>query len=55
MARLIRLQPHLSTAELEQRFRQARDGPIRGWWHILWLLSRGQTATAIVESTGYSA
>src|SRR5216684_2346240 len=55
MARRIRLQPHLSEAELERRYRRAKDGTLRGWWQILWLLSRGQTATAIAQSTGYSA
>ncbi len=54
MARRIHLEPHLSTAELEQRYRQAKEGIVRGWWQILWLLSRGQTATEIAESTGYS-
>jgi transposase len=54
MARRIRLEPHLSEAELERRYRQARDGTLRGWWQILWLLARGQTATSIAESTGYS-
>ncbi len=44
MARRIRLEPYLSTAELERRYRQAKDGLLRGWWQILWLLARGQTA-----------
>ena len=54
MARRIRLEPHLSEAELERRYRQAKDGLLRGWWQILWLLSRHQTAKDIAESTGYS-
>jgi transposase len=54
MARRIRLEPHLSEAELEQRYRQAKEGTVRGWWQILWLLSRGQTAKEIAQSTGYS-
>lgn len=54
MARRIRLEPHLSEAELERRYRQARDGLLRGWWQILWLLARGQTAKDIAQSTGYS-
>ncbi len=54
MARRIRLEPHLSEAELERRYRQAKDGLLRGWWQILWLLSRHQTAKAIAQSTGYS-
>jgi hypothetical protein len=47
-------EPHRSPAELEQRYRQATEGTVRGWWQILWLLSRGQTAKEIAESTGYS-
>src|SRR6478735_5215848 len=54
MARRIRLQPHLSEAELERRYRRAKEGTVRGWWQILWLLARGQTAKDIAESTGYS-
>ena len=54
MARRIRLEPHLSEAELERRYRQAKDGLLRGWWQIRWLLSRQQTAKDIAQSTGYS-
>jgi transposase len=54
MARRIHLEPHLSEGELERRYRQAKDGTLRGWWQILWLLARGQTAKEIAESTGYS-
>jgi transposase len=54
MARRIHLEPHLSEGELERRYRQAKDGTPRGWWQILWLLARGQTAKEIAESTGYS-
>lgn len=54
MARRIRLEPYLSEAEFERRYRQAKDGTLRGWWQILWLLARGQTAKDIAESTGYS-
>jgi transposase len=54
MARRIHLVPHLSTAELERRYRKTRDGTLRGWWQILWLLARGHTAKDIAQSTGYS-
>ncbi len=54
MARRIHLAAHLSEAELERRYRTAKDGTLRGWWQILWLLARGQTAKDIAESTGYS-
>ena len=54
MARRIRLATHLSVDELEQRYRTAHEPHERTWWQILWLLARGQTATAIAESTGYT-
>jgi hypothetical protein len=49
---------HLSVDELEQRYRAAHEPHERTWWQIRWLLSRGQTAIAIAESTestGYTA
>lgn len=54
MARHLHLQPHLSVDELERRYRTAKEPHERSWWQILWLLARGQTATTIAESTGYS-
>lgn len=54
MGRHIYLATHLSVAELEQRYRAAYEPHERSWWQILWLLGRGQTATAIAEITGYN-
>lgn len=53
--RRIHLAPHLTTDELERRYRRAHEPHERSWWQILWLLAGGQTAKAIAESTGYSA
>jgi transposase len=53
--RRIHLAPHVTTDELEQRYRAASEPHERSWWQILWLLSRGQTAKAVADSTGYSA
>jgi transposase len=53
MPRRIDLQSYLSTDELEQRYRAAKEPRERSWWQILWLLSRGQTAKQIADSTGY--
>ena len=53
--RRVQLAPHLSTDELEQRYRQAHEPHERTWWQILWLVARGQTAKAVADSTGYSA
>jgi transposase len=55
MARHLHLQPHLSVAELERRYRSAHDPNERSWWHILWLLSQGHTAVSVAAVTGYSA
>ena len=55
MARRIHLASHLTTEELEQRYRRAKDPRGRGRWQVLWLLARGYTATALAEVTGYSA
>ncbi len=55
MARHLHLQPHLSVAELERRYRAAHDPNERSWWQILWLLSQGHTAVAVSAVTSYSA
>jgi transposase len=54
MGRHIYLATHLSVADLEQRYRAAYEPHERSWWQILWLLARGQTATAIADITGYN-
>jgi len=54
MGRHIHLATHLSVDNLEKRYRAAHEPHERSWWQILWLLARGQTATAIAESTGYT-
>lgn len=54
MPRHIRLEPHLAVEEFERRYRAAKEPHERSWWQILWLLGKGETATAIAESTGYS-
>jgi hypothetical protein len=54
MPRRIRLEPHLTVDELERRYRGAKEPHERSWFQILWLLAKGQTATAIAASTGYS-
>jgi transposase len=59
MARRISLEPHVTTDELEGRYRSTKD-PVersrwRSRWHFLWLLARGLTAKLIASITGYSA
>jgi hypothetical protein len=55
MARRIHLSPHLSVAELERRYRTAKEPHERTWWQILWLLAQGRTATELAAVTGYRA
>src|SRR5436305_10190838 len=54
MPRHVMIQPHLPTAELVRRYRGSHEPHERSWWQILWLLSRGQTARQVAQSTGYS-
>ena len=54
MSRHILLQPHLSSAELEARYRAAKEPNERSWWQILWLLSQGRTGREVATVTGYS-
>jgi hypothetical protein len=55
MSRHITLQPHLTSAELEARYRAAKEPNERTWWQILWLVSRGRTGREVAAVTGYSA
>jgi hypothetical protein len=55
MARRLHLQPHLSIAELEHRYRAAKEPNERTWWQILWLLAQGRTATELSAVIGYRA
>ena len=55
MERRIHLQPHLSSAELERRYRAAKEPNARTWWQLLWLLAQGRTATELAAVTGYRA
>jgi transposase len=55
MARRIHLHPHLSIAELEHRYRAAKEPHERTWWQILWLLAQGRTATELSAIIGYRA
>ena len=55
MARRISLEPHLTTEELEGRYRSTKDPVECSRWHFLWLLARGLTAKLVASITGYSA
>lgn len=46
--------PHLTVADLEQRYRQAGDAVARSQWQILWLLASGMPTAEVARVTGYS-
>src|SRR5205823_3786788 len=54
MPPFIKLEPHLTTEELERRYREEKDGVGRSHWQILWLLSSGKRTGEIALVTGYS-
>ena len=51
----IKLTPHLSVEDLEQRYRRTAEPTERSRWQIIWLLSSGRLAREVAQSTGYSA
>jgi transposase len=54
MGRRIQIAPHLSVDELEQRYRQSKDGVERSHYQIIWLLAQGQRSEDVAAVTGYS-
>jgi transposase len=54
MPKTIKLEPHLRSEELENRYRKAHDDPVlRSHYQILWLISEGKTTSQVMEATGY--
>ncbi|MDP9354819.1 MAG: winged helix-turn-helix domain-containing protein [Chloroflexota bacterium] len=45
---------HLPVADLEARYRHARDPVARSQWQIIWLLASGRSTTEVAAVTGYS-
>src|SRR3712207_4514502 len=54
MPKTIKLEPHLTSEELENRYRKAHDPVLRSHYQILWLISEGKTTTQVMEVTGYN-
>jgi transposase len=54
MVRRMVIAPHLTVAELEERYRGAGDPVARSQWHILWLLAGGMATAEVARVTGYS-
>lgn len=55
MPRHVRLEPHLTDDELNDRYRRTADPVERSHWHFLFLLTGGMTADAVAAMTVYSA
>lgn len=54
MPKIIKLEAHLSSEELESRYRKAHDPVLRSHYQIVWLISEGKTTRQVMEVTGYS-
>jgi hypothetical protein len=54
MPKTIKLESHLTSEELENRYRKAHDPVLRSHYQILWLISARKTTTQVMEVTGYS-
>lgn len=53
MPKKIKLEPHLSSQQLQNRYRKATDPVERSHYQILWLISEGKTTREVMEATGY--
>jgi transposase len=54
MARPLIVPPHLTLAELEQRYRRATDPVARSHWQIVWLLAGEASSAEVARGTSYS-
>jgi transposase len=55
MPKRLHLHPHLTTDDLERRYRQATLVVERSHYQIIWLLSQGWLTREVMAATGYSA
>jgi hypothetical protein len=49
MPKTIKLESHLSSEELEYRYRKAHDPVLRSHYQIIWLISEGKTTRQVME------
>jgi len=54
MPRRLAVVPHLPVAELERRYRAARDPVARSHLHIVWLVASGRPCPEAAAAAGYS-
>ena len=50
MPKTIKLESHLSSEELEYRYRKAHDPVLRSHYQIIWLISEGKTTRQVMEA-----
>ena len=49
MPKKIKLESHLGSEELENRYRKAHDPVLRSHYQILWLISESKSTTQVME------
>lgn len=54
MPKRVSIISHLSVAELEQRYRQAKNAVDSRQYQIIWLLAQGKKTEEVMATTGYS-
>jgi len=54
MPKKIELEPHLSSEELENRYRKDKGPVLRSHYQIVWRISEGKTTRQVMEAAGYS-
>ena len=54
MARRTKLEPHLTPDELKQRYLKTEDLSERSHFHVLWLISQGETQARAAQVVGIS-
>ena len=53
MPKYLQLEPHLSSEELEARYRKTKTGIERSHYQVIWLLSQGKRSQEVAAVTGY--
>ncbi|MDB9315963.1 IS630 family transposase, partial [Spirulina sp. CS-785/01] len=54
MPKKVTIEPYLSTEELYEKYRAAKEGVQRSHYQIIWYISQGKTPQEVAELTGYS-
>ena len=50
----IQVKPHLSTEELQQRYRKSAHPSEKMHWQVLWLVADGKRSDEVAAATGYT-